>query len=403
MLRPRTLEDVRGTGQDYPHDIVRPTTSLPRPGAPIRVLIVGECPEIDPATERLRRFVRHLHLRSDTEVQSVWLVHGSARRSWRSSCEGVLVLDDLREWAPAVWLDRIGLALVGGKLRGLRWRRQLARIGRVDIALVDQGRGSSIVAQLPQPPARVVVRRSDDEPPPRSDSPGMRDEPALVLVDGGTDVSGDVPSRAFELDLDATTAWLSSLSTHRAATRRLIAHGGDLLVVGTGADGDEMAMRLFQETLESLSAGTELSVRGCWIDASAVGPESGVAVSSPTPEGQDALAAGDVLIAPGTGAVAPSLLLWALACGVPVIGTSSALADGPEDELHRTTEGVSSGDLASLVLAVAPVEDAVRDARMESARLRWDVTGRAAQFVDLANELLDSGTVGVGGRGGGNG
>lgn len=332
----------------------------------------------------------------------MWLVKGSARKAWRASCGGVLVLDDLREWAPAVLLERVGLGRVGGKLRGLRWRRQLRALGPVDVALVDQGRAGSILQQLPTPPRRIVVRTTDRPPPMRSSSVTPQLFPDLTLTEGlgNLETPDDAASRRFDLDFDATAPWLCSLVSRRSATRRSVAADGGVLVVGAGSPDDGVALDRFHAAMGALASSSG-TVSGCWIDLPLSPELSDEEDGGVSPSGQDALAAADILLVPGEAAVPGTVLRWALACGVPVIGTDAALAEWIDDGVQRTADDISTEELAARVLEVAPLADAVREQRMESARLRWDVTGRAAQFVDLANQLLDGGIVDAGEQAGG--
>lgn len=131
-------------------------TSVPEPptATPLRLLFVGVAPTGDGPDDRLRRSLEGLATAPGVELRVAWLLDGPARSAW-AEIGGDLVIDDLRTWKAAVALERRAPRLAG-RLRGLRMRAELWRLGRFDAVLLQHGVGDRVVAGLRHEPTVVA-------------------------------------------------------------------------------------------------------------------------------------------------------------------------------------------------------------------------------------------------------
>lgn len=122
---------------------------------PVQLLLVGEAPVSGGMFDEVIALIRAIHLDASTRVNAVWRLGSHGRPRWTSAVESMLVLDDLRAWRPAVLASRVGGPIVGGKLRGLAWRKALAGLGAIDVVIAIDGRGLDLLKRARSP--RTVV------------------------------------------------------------------------------------------------------------------------------------------------------------------------------------------------------------------------------------------------------
>lgn len=228
----------------------------------VRGLIVTAAPDERDSTQTLRVILAELDRRSDVEV-GVWLLRATPQQTvW----PGALVVDSLRDWAPARLVERLAVPRVPAALRGARLRYWNRR-ARPDFVLLDDGLGERVLVGTPGDP--VIVRRVNEIPPVHADwEAAPHREPDVVAVPPGLDA--DVPEGATLLAAphvrDYSASRRHGAADQRRRVRTALGVGVDApLVTGWGSDGWIDGPELFVRTLWSLEHFHGVAADGLWL------------------------------------------------------------------------------------------------------------------------------------------
>lgn len=230
-----------------------------RTPGPVEALVVAGAADVRPETEAWRHLVRRLHLGTDVNVSVVLADDGAGRAAWASSCRHLVVVDDLREWAPARSVGSVLGERAAGKVRGGGLRFRLRRLPRPDIVVLIDGVGADHLRRLGRPGPAVVVAGDPAVIP--GDVRAMAD-----LVVSPHPVGPDAHEVVLPVGHDGTRARIDGLDTRRAARRAALGLGGGVLVVGVGAPSRADAERLCVVTADMSDGGTS---RLAWVGGTA--------------------------------------------------------------------------------------------------------------------------------------
>jgi hypothetical protein len=354
----------------------------------LNILVCGDRPDGSEANEQLRMLARACHLRADATVRAAWLFSGPNREDWADSAEEVLVLDDLRTWAPAAFAERFSPTLAG-KIRGLRARMVFRRLGPVDVVIADRAVGADLIDRVTAGPSCVAAAFLGPEAP--LDSARRRVE-HIDLVIGREDLA-DAPVEAPTLELprllDGSWERFRALPTARSTIKRLRGMGQGPLVVACGDARDDASTLAFvtaagRVAAERASAGAE-QAHWYWVDTGAhpddaatgilttAGPDD-LAIELLSSYDVDLLSCTDVCVSFGVPAD------HELRRSLTVLGSASV--DGTTDVEQLAVR---------IRAALDDVSDDARNARTEQARLDLDATGRAVAVVERLRTLARKG------------
>ena len=229
---------------------------------PLAVLVITAAPDHRPSTDTLRVVLDELRRRPEVDL-TVWLLRVTPEEeTW----PGAVIVDSLREWAPAAVLESVGVPRVPAAMRGLR-RRAWNRAAHPDVVILDDRFGERVLVGTPGKP--VIVWRVNETLPVHADwEPEPIASPSIVLALPGAEVR--VPTGAVRIDSPHVRDYsrqraLGELAQRRRTREVLGLPADGPLVVGWGDDGWIDGPELFVRMLWSVEQRHGVAAHGLWL------------------------------------------------------------------------------------------------------------------------------------------
>lgn len=178
------------------------------------VLVLSDSPDLRTSTAELRWLVEDLRDRG-VAVTTWFLRDGPDGGRWPDA----RIIDDLRMWAPAAWLDRVGLGSAAAHLRGLRLRSWWART-RPDAVIHDDGLGGHVVTA--DRGVVRVLRRNLEAPAPMVVGERALDDADLIVLEPGRSASAARPRELVAPPPRDLAEQLAGITTDRLADLRVV-------------------------------------------------------------------------------------------------------------------------------------------------------------------------------------
>lgn len=225
----------------------------------VSVIVVVAAPDPRGSSFRLQRWTERLAARDDVTCE-VWFLRDFHGWSW----PGARVVDSLRRWAPAVFLEAIGASKVAAGLRGRTLRGWLSRLNP-DLVIFNDGYGERVLDGYRGDV--IKMGRFNDEPaigveleslgPQRFDATlGLRRESP----------NGPSALQVLERSYDSGSIIRRTEPSARLAARADLGVPSDVpLVVGWGEDSWVDGPDVFIRALWALGARHGIAAHGLWL------------------------------------------------------------------------------------------------------------------------------------------